>query len=390
MTSAVSAVVVAAGGAAWESDVLREIEASTSMRLVRRCVDVAELLALAPSAAAGAAFVATDLPGFDADTVFRLERSGVSVVGLGDDERCRALGIAVRGEPGSLEQAVTDAGSIQGAPGGDARGTAPTIAVWGPSGAPGRSTVAASLAASFAHDGHDTVLVDADTYGGSIAQQLAMLDEVSGLMAACRAANRGRAAEVTDHLLEVEPHLRLLSGIPRADMWPQVRPGALDLVMRRLQSAADVVVADCAFALEPSDGTTGVGRNQVTRHLLSAADAVLVVGRADPVGLSRLVRALHDLSEVVEIEPTVVVNLMRASLGWSEREVADMLIRLTGVDPAAFIPADVATLDRAVMRGQLPRVVAPASAFVAAVDDLAASLAPVVPSGGSAGPQAAR
>ena len=372
-------VVVAAGGAAWESEVLREIEISASLRLTRRCVDVAELLAVAPSAA-GAAFVATELSGLDADAVFRLERSGVRVIGLGDDERCRALGIVVRGEPGSLEQSVAAAGSpasSEMAP--DHRG-ATTIAVWGSSGAPGRSTIAVSLAASFAHDGSDTVLVDADTYGGSIAQMLAMLDDVSGLMAACRAANQGRADEVTDHLLDVESRLRLLSGIPRADMWPQVRPGALELVLRRLQVDADVLVADCASSLEPGEGAGGAGRNQVTRHVLSSADAVLVVGRADPVGLSRLVRALHDLSDFVDVEPAVVVNLMRPSLGWSRREVAGTLTRLTGIQQVTFVPADVTALDTAMMRGQLPREVAPSSAFVAAVDDLAAALTPVVPS----------
>lgn len=380
MTSTVSSVVVAAGGAAWESGVLHEIETSRSMHLIRRCVDVAELLAVAPSAAAGVAFVATELPGLDADAVFRLERAGVRVIGLGDDERRRALGIAVRGDPGALEQAVADSGRPPGPDDADHHPSARSIAVWGSSGAPGRSTVAASLAASFAHRDHETVLVDADTYGGSMAQMLAMLDEVSGLMAACRAANQGRADEVTDHLLDVEPRLRLLSGIPRADMWPQVRPGALELVLQRLRTVADVVVADCAFSLEPGEGSAGAGRNQVTRHVLSTADAVLVVGRADPVGLSRLVRAVHDLSDVVDLEPVLAVNLMRPSLGWSEREVASTLTRLTGIEPVTFIPADVAAIDLAVMRGQLPRVAAPSSAFVSAVDDLAASLAPVVPS----------
>lgn len=383
--SSVTPVVVAAGGASWESDVLREIEVSSSMRLVRRCVDVAELLALGTSSATGAAFVATELPGLDADAVFRLERAGVRVVGIGDDERRSALGIELVGEPGALERAVAHAGSRNEAgptdvePGAE-RPAARMIAVWGPSGAPGRSTIAASVAAWLAHEGHETVLVDADTFGGSIGQMLAMLDEVSGLMAACRAANQGRAAEVEQHLLDVEPRLRLLTGIPRADMWPQVRPGALELVLRRLRLAADVVVADCAAPVEPGQGTAESGRNQVTRQVLAAADTVLVVGRADPVGLSRLVRALHDLTGVVDVEPVVTINMMRPSLGWSQREVGDMVTRLTGIEPTAFIPADVPALDLAAMRGRLPRHAAPSSPFVATVDDLAASLAPVVPS----------
>jgi MinD-like ATPase involved in chromosome partitioning or flagellar assembly len=374
----ISSVVVAAGGSSWESEVVREIESSRSMRLVRRCVDVAELLAVAQSAAVGAAIVATELPGLDADTVFRLERCGIRVIGIGDDERCRALGILVLGEPGALEQAVAGAGRPTGSGSTADRPVGRTIAVWGSSGAPGRSTIAASLAASLADHGHDTVLVDADTYGGSIAQMLAMLDEVSGLMAACRAANQGRVDEVTDHLLDVEPKLRLLTGIPRGDMWPQVRLGALELVLRQLQATSDAVVADCAPSLEASEGAGGAGRNQVARHVLASADAVVVVGRADPVGLSRLVRALHDLSDVVSVQPTVVVNLLRPSLGWSEREVASTLTRLTEIESATFIPADVEALDLAVMRGQLPRVAAPSSPFVTAVDDLAASLAPVI------------
>jgi MinD-like ATPase involved in chromosome partitioning or flagellar assembly len=298
-------------------------------------------------------------------------------VGVGDDDRCRALGITASGRPGALAQAIASAGH----PGGEAvvdRDDARTIAVWGTSGAPGRSTVAASLAAGMANLGVETVLVDADVHGGSIAQMLAMLDEVSGLMAACRAANRGRVDETTDHLLEVEERLRLLSGIPRADLWSQVRPGALDLVLRWLRSDADAIVVDCAAPIEPGEGGSGPGRNQVTRMVLSAADEVLVVGRADPVGLSRLVRALHDLSDLETGAPTVIVNQMRPSLGWSEREVADTLERLTGVVPTAFLPADVEALDVAMMRGRLPRSAVPSSPFVAAMDDVVGSLAPMV------------
>ena len=175
---------------------------------------------------------------------------------------------------------------------------------------PARSTVAASLAASFAHRGHDTVLVDADTYGGSIAQMLAMLDDVSGLMAACRAANQGRADEVTDHLLDVEPRLRLLSGIPRADMWPQVRPGALELVLQRLRADADVVVADCASSLEPGEGGRGRGTQpgdaaRAVNRPTPCSSWVAPIRSASPGWSARCTT----LSDVVDAEPMLVVNL---------------------------------------------------------------------------------
>jgi Mrp family chromosome partitioning ATPase len=49
-------------------------------------------------------------------------------------------------------------------------GNGRVIAVWGPKGAPGRTTVALNLAFEAAPLAGETLLVDADTYGGSIAQ----------------------------------------------------------------------------------------------------------------------------------------------------------------------------------------------------------------------------
>jgi Mrp family chromosome partitioning ATPase len=42
-------------------------------------------------------------------------------------------------------------------------------AVWGPKGAPGRTTVAVNLAFEAAAAGGEVLLVDADTYGGAVA-----------------------------------------------------------------------------------------------------------------------------------------------------------------------------------------------------------------------------
>ena len=65
------------------------------------------------------------------------------------------------------------------------------VVVWGPAGAPGRTTVAVSLAAVLARRSRRTTLVDADPYGGSVAQHLGILDEVSGLLSAARLAADG-------------------------------------------------------------------------------------------------------------------------------------------------------------------------------------------------------
>ena len=68
------------------------------------------------------------------------------------------------------------------------------MVVWGPAGAPGRTLVATSLAAALAGRGLRTTLVDADPYAASVAQQLGVLDEVSGLLSAARLTGDGALA----------------------------------------------------------------------------------------------------------------------------------------------------------------------------------------------------
>ena len=361
-------VVIAAGGAAWEEPAIREVEASATLRLARRCVDVADLLALAHTGRAAAAIVSADLSGLDVDAVARLEGAGIVVAVIGPaTERARALGIRRVLRLGHLDEIVQEEPTH---PTPETGRRAPLVAVWGPGGAPGRSTVALALASSAAARGVDTVLVDADTHGGSLGQLLSVLDDVSGLVAACRAANNGRPDEVVDHLLEVDPALRLLTGLPRADMWAQVRTSAMRGVLDELRGRCDLVVADVGAPIEPATGP-GPSRHQTTLQVLEAADTVVVIGRPDPVGLSRLVRAVHDLAEALpDVRPVVVVNQMRSSLGWHEREVRATVSRLTGVEPVMHLPHDQSGLDLAAVSGRSPREAAPSSPFVARVEVL--------------------
>ena len=376
-------LAVSAGGAAWELELLPQVAEAPDLELVRRCVDVAELLALTATGAATVAVVDAGAVGIDLDAVRQLGRSGVVVVGVGTAERAAAVGIEHAVRPAGVVEAVRRLGRAaapagahrddEAAAGEDGR----LLVVWGPSGSPGRSTVALSLAAALAAEAdRSVVLVDADTYGGSQAQALGLLDDVSGLAAACRAANRGDD-EVQDHLVAVASGLHLLSGVPTAQMWRQVRPAALERVVDRLIGLADVVVADVGFCLEAPE-SAGRGRNDVTLGLLERADDVVVVGRADPVGLGRLVRGVHDLAELGRRDPLVVLNRSRRGVGWSETEVAQTVTRLTGVAPVAVLPDDASLLDSSLMSGRLPRDVAAQSPFVAAVESLAHRLVGLV------------
>lgn len=372
-----SDILLAAGGASWESAAIAFLESSPDFTLARRCVDVADLLAAAQTGKATAALVSPEAPGFDADTVYRLVQSGVHPVAVGaDPRRCAALGIATRlgvDELGLLADHLPRERADpadEPPPAGDGR----IIAVWGPAGAPGRSTVALGLAAALAEHERNTILVDADPYGGAIAQMLGILDEVSGLLAASRAANNGLASETSEHLYGITEGLAVLTGLPRPDLWAQVRAGAAELVLQQLRRDAAVSVVDCGFNLEQSDAfdSGAPRRNQLTLQCLETADQVIAVGRADPVGLTRLVRGLHDLESLIpSADIDVVINMTRPSIGWTDGEIADTVERLTGRRPVAFLPLDQSAVDSALIGGRLLIEASPDSRLTKSLERLA-------------------
>jgi MinD-like ATPase involved in chromosome partitioning or flagellar assembly len=377
MTGTLTPVLVLAAGAAWESTALGLLERSPGLVLLRRCVDVDDLLAAASAGQAEAAVVALDVPGLDARAVDLLHRHGVRLVGvLPAGARAEAartgagrIGLGRLVSEDDLVELVEAIGDPDVAPPAPPAGVATHVrvdrgrilTVWGPAGAPGRSTVAAAVAAELARGGRPVLLVDADPYGGSIAQQLGVLDEVSGLLAATRSGLSGSARTLG-------PGLAVLTGLPRPDRWQEVRVGVLTELLGQAAAEGDVVV-DTGFSLEePADPGVRAGRNQLTLEALEAADEVLVVGSADPVGLTRLARGLVDLRDRLAAAPVrVVVNRMRPSLGWSERDIAAMIAGLARPASLHFTPDDRPGVDRALVSGRTLLEAAPDGPLAKAV-----------------------
>jgi MinD-like ATPase involved in chromosome partitioning or flagellar assembly len=412
-------VLTAVTGAGWESRLVAALEDGTDdLEVARRCVDVADLLAAVAAGHGRAVLLSADLRRFDREVLGRLEAAAVAVVGVvpgGDEQaerRLRQLGvghvITTEATPAEVSAAVhravismsdpTEVGGPQGAFEQDDAvdelvGSPPAVgrlvAVWGPTGAPGRTTIAVNLAAEAARLGRTALLADADTYGGSVAQVLGLLDEAPGLAGAARAANTGALdlPGLARHARQVTPRLRVLTGITRTERWPEIRPASLEVVWALARGLAELTVVDCAFCLEQDEelsfDTAAPRRNGSTTTTLEQADVVVAVGTADPVGLQRLVRGLSDLREVVPgVEVRVVVNRVRASVVGPDPEgqLRRALERFAGVLGVVFVPEDRAALDAALLRGQTLAEVAPRSAARQAIGGLAAGLIGMEPS----------
>lgn len=421
-----------------ETDVVLALGAPGSGATVtRRCGDVAELLAAAAAGAGTVAVTSAELPGLDRDTVGRLHGAGVRVVAIGDGhapvDRLRALGVDVvleTADDASVLAAVRDAAAVpagRGAdPGPGTPGPAPAhllldhpaddpgpeadqagpevpavepgrrgavVAVWGPVGAPGRTTTAVEVAADLAglarpagrrHARRDrrraeadppaqtSLLVDADTYGSSVATRLGMLDDAPGLAAAARMAGQGTldVPGLARHSPVVAGRLRVLTGITRAARWPELPASALEVVLERARELAEWTVVDCGPVLESDEllmyDTYAPQRNAATLAALQAADVVVAVGGADPVGVQRLVRGLEELAEVpvpVAAPRVVVANRVRASAVGPrpEQVVRDALSRYAGLDDVQVVPDDVPALDAALLAGRTLAEHAPGS-----------------------------
>jgi MinD-like ATPase involved in chromosome partitioning or flagellar assembly len=219
--------------------------------------------------------------------------------------------------------------------------------------------------------------VDVDPYGGTVAQALGVLDEVSGLLSAARLAATGMLEERFAGVQRaLDQRLTVVTGLPRPDRWTEVRSGTVEL-LAGIAAGEGHVVLDTGFSLEEDDLTGRPGRHQLTLGALAVADEVLVVGTADPIGLSRLARALVDLRERQPVTPTrVVVNRMRPTIGWTERDIGQMLADFARPVGMHFLPEDRATVDRALVTGRTLLETNPESPLVVAVDRLADAVLP--------------
>ncbi len=414
-------VLIAAGGERWESAVVERLGGPPlpgSPVLLKRCLDLGDLLATATTGTAQVAVLAAGLAGLDTAAVQHLDRYGIRTVAVGGgaDTRARLLRLGVAEVVGggqdvvaeALADAVVDAvlqaarrvvrddrapGSVP-APRPPVDDTVPPdptaslisgpgrlVVVAGPGGGPGRTTVAVGLAAELAHRGTAALLLDSDPYGGAVAQHLGVLDEVSGLLAATRLANAGELdrGRLVGLAREVSPRLRVLTGLPRPDRWSEVRPGTYGDLVEVARGVDPVVVVDAGFGLDRSaaDPYSPVAcRDDVTVTALELADVVVAVASADPVGLARLARWLVDLAELrPDAALVVVVNRMRAGLGWAHSDVVDLVARVAPGARVLLVPDDRAAADRALVSGRT-LVEGGDSALRRGVSALADALAP--------------
>lgn len=384
-------VILALAGLPQETELVKAASGA-GLTVVRRCVDAVDLLGAAALDPACPVIVSAALPRMSADVVTRLGgrvRIGLAADALSGDRLTR-LGIdpVLSTEPtpeatmlqvADVVRALADpatppadapvSGAAEPAPASmtpsqarvrsDARTAPPAgsvIAVWGPMGAPGRTTIAIGVAEALADDGARVCLVDADTYAPSVAMALGLVEETSGLSLACRSAEAGTLSPTSLASLTMampDGRWRVLGGLARIDRWADLRPAGLDRLWPVARAAFDVVVVDTGFCLEADDspGAWGRQRNAAARSALAAADRVLAVADDSPLGAARLLAAWPLVGAVAADVPVTVVRNRAAGGGAQWRDVVGSRV---GTDHVLDVPHDPRTLRACWSAGRSP------------------------------------
>lgn len=428
-----------------EQCLLATIEDRHDLVVTRRCVDLAEVLAAARAGIGQLAIIDIDM-GVDRALIARLTDSGVTTAVLvdahrghqphtmgahalrddseqllpaiealadqirdrntarvapsGDDDRAGipepaglpgltgpaepARSSASAGSPGSSASPGSSGSSESAEP----RPAGRIITITGPAGSPGRTSVAINLAAELTALGATSSVIDADIWASSIAASFALTDTTAGLAAAVRAADRGTldAAGLQRLYLPVTAGLQVLAGISRAHRWREVSTPGLESVWQSARASADITVIDAPIMVPDEEGDhfdqLGPRRNAVVNSALDAADEVVVVGAAEPIGIERLVSFLLDLREHrPQIEPTVVVNRLRPSAAGPRphESVQEALGRFAGISHPHLIADDRSAMDRALLAGGVLVEIAPRSPARAELTALAHRLGTAIP-----------
>lgn len=378
-------VVTVAGDPDAEARFATALAARSGVEVAFRCVDRVELLAAVRGAAPDLVVVVGCPPWLDRQACDEAVTARVPLVGLArgpvDAEALARLGIVVLSidaDPDRVLEIRSSTDALPEVPETLARSLGPqgrVIAVWGPKGSPGRSTIAVELAAELAATEAATALVDADTYGGDLVQMLGVAEEVPTLVWACQIAARGDAEPLLAGLRRSGADGPVLvPGITRADLWRDIGEFAWRELIALLRESFAHAVVDIGFCLEDDSAAyaVGEGRNAIAREAVRSAHAVVAVCRCDPVGLKSFLWAYQPLADLVE-EDRVFVVANRVAPG-DETSVAELLRRHTGKRPVAYIPDEPALFRAAVGKGMAVRELAPSSHVVRVVRDVASRL----------------
>lgn len=375
-------VVTVAGDANREASVAGDLSRNPRFELVLRCLDRSELLAAVRGARIDLVLVVGAPAWLDQQVVAEARERSSRIVGFASDpleaEVFRRLAVQIA-DPGLELEPLLDTEPQPGPMASSYSDRGRVVTVWGPKGAPGRTTVAIELACEIAKREPRTALVDADTYGGDISQMLAVIEEMPTIVWAAQVASQDRLDEAT--LLS---SLRrtgadgpvLLPGLNRPELWSDISTFGAARLMDVFATSFAFTILDVGFGIELEERLQ-VDRDRLARQMIGISDHTVAVCRADPVGVKTFLWSMERLKEIKDLDEILIVA-NRVTPGEAD-EVGYVLKKHLGKRPLVYLPdrqgETRAALDQGISIGELKQ----SGEISGAVRDVAAALGAKIP-----------
>ncbi len=222
------------------------------------------------------------------------------------------------------------------------------IAVHGPPGSTGKSSIALNLAYEFAELGKNTLLIDLDTHSPSIAQLMSITEPSAALAGCARLIRQSRFDREHLNRLSVNikhrrANFRLLAGLSSPRRWGEISPETVTQLLNLARYEFELVILDLSSDIEDNltSNTQPISRNSATRAALKASDFAITIVNRSTLSLSRY---LNDFAELQEIQPNRLLLLNRSE---SNQKIATTLKALTKESIFATIPDDPTSFELA-------------------------------------------
>lgn len=356
-------LIVALGLVDWEAQFVSGLgHPMFGMQVHRRCVDGVDIRAAVQVSDCQAVIVSDATLRINGDLIAELSEKNIQLIAITSDiaywhelgaSQCieldtknplsciKQVSELVRGEKQAIEPPAEPKGLL--------------IAVAGFGGACGRTTAVKEIGWQLSKLGARTCMVDADTYGPSLDQELGFEPSQNGLLELCRSIER-KKTEIQTHfdlLPLASDNLSLVAGLPRISRWTDLRVSTLRDLWRKSRQTFDVVIADVGAVLEVDHSlmheTSLPRRHAASLTALESASVTLICARADQVGIARLVRGYLEFHELFA-HSDVHVLLWGVTSDSQSKDVRAAVSRHTGIESMFHTPYDFDAMRKAVQQ----------------------------------------
>ena len=346
-------VIVALGLVEWESIFVSGLgHPMFGISVQRRCVDGIDIRAAIQVVECHGVIISDATPRIDQDLIAELRERDIPLIAISSDcESWSDQGVTMLVQLDSKNPLIALklvsellSGKLKPIV-EEIKETGLHIAIAGFGGASGRTTTVKELSLQLKQLNLRTVMIDADTYGPSLDQELGLDLGTNGLLELCRVLEKksAKGQSFADLVTQLRSGLSVVPGLPRVSRWTDLRISALREFWQESKENFDAVVTDVGAILEVDQSllheTSLPRRHAASLTALESADITIICARADCVGIARLVRGYLEFHELFA-KSSVYVLLWGITSEAQAREIKSAVSRHTGIESVTCIGLD--------------------------------------------------